>query len=227
MFKLALAGLSSSALLLGSAFASTVTFDDLAVGSVVTEIEVPGLSGVKLADVTTVTNETGKSLTVFDTNDLANPNDGDLKTPISGGQGSFNNVLIFGTPGAQPNDSRFGGTATFDFVQAVTAVSIDIIDVTGNISVTLSGPGVLYSETFAVSLDTSERGGNPNLAQTLFFGAGISGVTRLVINYTESGAFDNLELRDLPGTAVPVPGALPLMLAGLGGMAAMRRRKKA
>ncbi len=221
MLKTTAAALFSGAVLVGNALAVTVSFDELEAGSKVAAIAVPGAPGKTLATVESKDN----NLFVFDTNDEDNPNDGDLKTPISGGLGDFNNVLIFGTGGDEPNDTPDGGEATFHFEQSVTAVSIDVIDITGDVFITLldADGKVLFDEKFYVELDTKDNA-KTNLADTLFFGDdGIHNVATMVISYTESGAFDNLVLDNVE---IPVPGALPLFLAGFGGLTALRRRRR-
>lgn len=226
------AAVSSAALLTTGAMAATVTFNDLAPGSVVTELDVPGQPGVKLATVSVSNN----SVVVFDTEDTNNPNDDDLQKDIelNGVVTSFGNVLIIGSGGNTPNDRPRGGTVTFDFEKAVTAVSIDVIDITGDVEIILrdlTGTTELFRQVFNVDLDTPEDN-NPNtnnLAETLFFGPlGVTGVGQFVISYRESGAFDNLRLADIPDIdqPIPVPAALPLLVTGAAALRLAKGRKR-
>ncbi|MFC3302705.1 PEP-CTERM sorting domain-containing protein [Parvularcula lutaonensis] len=83
-------------------------------------------------------------------------------------------------------------------------------------------------ETFA----TTQRGTSRGFESELL--GGVGGVTSIMFS-PGAGADDSdgdfalagITFRPEDGTLVPVPGALPLFLAGLGGLAAARRRRKA
>lgn len=109
------------------------------------------------------------------------------------------------------DDNARGGTITFAFGNAVRLLGFDILD---DAEITVVAGGV--SNTFDVAAD----GGFGSFDLT---GLGYNNVTSLTFDFNgASGAIDNLSV-----SAVPVPAALPLLLAGIGGLAFMGRRRKA
>ena len=171
---------------------------------------------------------------VFDTN---NPTGGDtdLGSPFAPGPGnnlgslSPGNVLVIqendncnSLSCTTPDDegSRPGGQFTIEFDQAVTLNSIDFFDV----EIEESGPTDdnrislfdINDNLIALDFFTPDTGGDNQWARALF---GVDGVARIEINMGGSGAIDNIDV-----TVVPLPAALPLFVAALGGLGFMRKR---
>jgi hypothetical protein len=112
---------------------------------------------------------------------------------------------------AIPDNSRRGGVMAFVFDQMVTFSGFTIVD-DATISVTADG-GAIDIGTFSVALKEG---------YDIFCFAAVGGITSLRFDYNgDSGAIDNIMV-----SAVPVLAGLPLMLAGLGAFAALKRRRK-
>ena len=135
-----------------------------------------------------------------------------------GQDGVSGNVLILqadeqGKP--NPNDDANGGTITFTFVSGnpFSIMGFSVVD-DGDFEMLTSMDGSVG----AVNLP----GDNDTAMVSVTTGLFTPGDT-FTLNYnTDSGAFDSIVL-----DVVPVPAALPLLLAGLGGFAVLRRRRKA
>ncbi|MCY4181215.1 MAG: VPLPA-CTERM sorting domain-containing protein [Litoreibacter sp.] len=214
--------------LAASAQAAVFDFNDAAfldttVDSVTTS------DGSITATLTTKRNARGTLIdgiaAIFDTQ---NPNNG-----LSGSNGDndltegsglftgtgFGGALIISETGktagvalSPADDNASGGTITFDFGSTlVNLVSFDILD---DATVTAISNGV--SVTAIVGTD----GG---------FGTGfdlsaLTNVSTVTFDFNgASGAIDNFVVNAV--TPVPLPAGLPLLLAGLGGFALLRRRK--
>ncbi|MFK8015765.1 MAG: PEP-CTERM sorting domain-containing protein [Gammaproteobacteria bacterium] len=121
-----------------------------------------------------------------------------------------------------PDDegSRPGGQFIIEFDQAVSLNSIDFFDV----EVLETDPAEsnrislfdANGDLIALDFFTPNTGGDNQWARAFF---GVDGVSRIEINMGGSGAIDNIDV-----TVVPVPAALPLFLAALGGLGFMRKR---
>lgn len=148
--------------------------------------------------------------------------DGDLVPQADGENGVAGNVLI-----RQENGNRGNQQGALDD------------DASGNGSITftlLSGPSfsllgfsAVDDGTFSISVDgntlgTLRPGDDRATAITSFAASPILNIgDSFTVNYRGSGAVDSIGL-----APVPLPAALPLLAAGLGGLAYMgRRRKKA
>lgn len=136
------------------------------------------------------------------------------------------NILIIQEHTGDPDDEARGGVLTIELDTAVTLYTMDVMDVSldrGAFTAELYGSGGLLA-TVANAFD-GDTDGPPNYYETLVFGdaaTGIAGVTRIdVVLDRISGGVDNLVFR----TSVPEPGIAFLLVAGLTGIAARRRRR--
>lgn len=181
-----------------------------------------------------------KQLALFDSNcgpDGSNScatvnTDSDLATGASFGSDNEGRVLILnGGTDAAPNDDPSGGKFSFDFDRAVDFTSIRLLD--------LDEKGlfnkVMFTFTFADNT-TQKFKGNADLAgRTTLLNPGFPGdnsvrdirfdlanVTEVDVKFRNvSGAIASLDF----AAPVPLPAGLPLLAAGLGGLALLRRRR--
>ena len=165
---------------------------------------------------------------IFDSN---NPTGGDtdLQAPFDPGPGnnlgqiSPGNLLILqendtcdANTCTDPDDqaARPSGTITFTFAGERIVESLDFFDIEGPPAeigdVVLYGAGGNVLATFTIP----DTGGDRQWQRLVM---NVGGVVSMDVNFGGSGAIDNL-------TIVPVPAALPLMLAALGALGFARRR---
>lgn len=192
-------------------------FEDPAAGATVNAISGGGIN----ATVTTISNRAGGSnqAVIFDS---AHPtgNDSDLAAPFGPGPGvsgqlSPGNILIIAGPDngqGLPDDDAQGGTITFDFDQEVNVFGFDFFDLEEEISELVVTTGSGFASSMLVTGD----------GQYGSFSTPILGVQSLSFDFAGSGAIDNLNV-----SAVPLPAAPPLLLAALGGLAFVGRRRAA
>jgi hypothetical protein len=159
---------------------------------------------------------------IFDTN-VSDSADPDLEGDFTNAQDStdvrnFGSALIIqervNKASAIPDDERAGGSITFTFDKAIDLLSLDYLD---------------GEEGASVFANMSQIGGfgsgisGDNLFVTLGFGADAMGITQFRVDFLGSGAIGAF---DVQLSAVPIPASLPLLLAGLGGLGYMGRRRR-
>lgn len=230
--KYILAGAIGALAIAGAAHAATIVldFDDVAAGTVITN----QYAGVAISGANPPINQA----IAFDS-DSPSGGDPDLGQPMTkiggddAGGGPAENVLILSEDGdlGDPDDDAMGGIFTFDFDDAVAFLGFDAIDISdqgANLLVRLFAPDdvtQIFSFDFASAIG-AVVGDNQywSLFASVFGIDGVAGVGRAEIEITGSGAIDNVAYET---SEVPGPAALPLLLTGLAGLAAARRRKKA
>ncbi len=226
---LAIAALTSSVMALSSAHAAvqTVDFEGLARGTVVTN-QVAGIT----VSATKKNKNKPKQAMIFDTNDVSG-GDTDL-------QSDFRNIdtnklvdmgksLIISedNDSSDPDDDAKGGKFIFDFANAVSFISLDVLDINKREGATIElfdSSDVGTQTLLATISNGTKTAGDREFFTLAAAGGAINGVLQMTVTFTSSGALDNLIYDD--GNPVPVPGALPLMVSSLAGAAWMRRRRK-
>lgn len=218
MFKLTTAA-AAVFLSVGIAQAAVIDFEDFSHGDAVNSVSVGSVTAT--VSVVNPRRSVDQAL-AFDTSLTGTP-DPDLEAPFSGPIANPGKVLIIAQNRGEPNDERFGGTITFLFNQLVDFTSFAAFDAFDN-----NGPLVVSADTGQTqSFDT----GSGDRASDLFTGLNFVGIRELTFSLPGSGALDDLtfEISDFGGETpapIPVPAALPLMLAGLGGLAWVGRRRR-
>ena len=227
-----LSALAASAVLCGAASAAAITidFEGLTAGTIVDNEFSP------LATFSTVSNGSNNAAVVFNTN-APSGNDSDLAASFSDGAGaggplSPGNILIISEDArgvscdaftcSPADDEAAGGEITVTFSREVTFQGLNVFDVSdGRATFTASFFGL--NDAFITSIAAADGIGDREYQR--FANLNIEGVFKAVLTFTGSGAVDDLTF-DV--TQVPIPGALPLLLTGLGlGGLISRKRKKA
>ena len=219
---------TAAAILLGAGAvqAAVIDFEDFEHGEFVNSVSAGGVTATVTANSNRRNAEFNQAV-AFDTS-LSGTADPDLEAPFAGPEdgpaGSTNpgKVLVI-TQDGTANDERFGGTITFDFSQPINFLSFEAFD--GGIFDVTSAKGdqALFAEEVLFS---------DNVSGFLAV-EGFDGVSSLTFTFRDSGegasgAIDNLtfEVAGINPAPIPVPAALPLMLAGLGAFGFVARRRR-
>lgn len=202
-----------------AASASVIDFEGFANGAQINSVtSTDGLVSATVSATANLGNRTFVPSTarIFDT-DLNRTFDPDLEAPFTTGGLSLNpgNVLIIQEPGSGiPDDNATGGFIDFVFANTVL----------------FSGFTGLDDANFRVTAnrDTIELGSfrvpNDNGFGIFSLGSAVA-VDSLRFRFQgASGAIDDLTFDTI--APVPVPAALPLLLAGVAGLGFMKRRQK-
>lgn len=214
----------------GAASATTVTYDfeEFMNGEAVTSITRSGVT----ASVTAIGGV--DSATICNTDLTPDEcDDPDLLDPFDGVPGSWasdsddspvGNVLIVqerdtfdGSVFDPADDNASGGELIFSFNKVIELVSVTILDIERdrNIDFFLDGTELTQS-------DTSIDGVSGDNLFELFAPENFASGRLLRFDASTSFAIDNISVN-----VVPLPAGLPLLLTGLGGLALIRRRRKA
>lgn len=183
-----------------------------------------GLTGFLSVENFGDTDDPGEAR-IFDTT-LSNTADDDLEGPFTNSDGSgevrgFGKALIIqerpNLASAIADDERAGGAVTFVFDTFIDLFGISFLDGEEGATVTalMQDVGGFGSGVSGDNLFTDiDLGGS----------GGVQGISQFKVTYNGSGAIGALDIRV---SAVPLPAGLPLLLAGLGGLAALRRKRTA
>lgn len=203
----------------GAVQAAVFDFEEFTHGQTVSSVSAGGIT----ADITVDSNGAFDQAVAFDTS-LTGTEDPDLEASFGGtGPSNPGKVLIISEDGGA-DDERRGGTITFTFDQLVTLNSFSAFDGARYEVTSLMGDVFLDDDDNVVTGD--------NLSNTFEVPGfeGVQTVNFLLFNAGEgaSGAIDSIDVTPFDTVApIPVPAALPLLMAGLGGLAFVGRRRKA
>ncbi|MEM8838972.1 MAG: VPLPA-CTERM sorting domain-containing protein [Pseudomonadota bacterium] len=164
---------------------------------------------------------------IFDTtvSDADANGDTELTPPFLPGSNGFiegNIIILQDNTGAVPDDDASGGTITLTlesgpafFLENVSAIDDGFFEV---FTITGGGPAALFG-----SVDLDEVGGLPETGLITGTSTLISVGDSIVFDFNSfSGGFDSVTV-----TAVPLPAPVAMLLAAIGGLFVMARRRRA
>jgi hypothetical protein len=174
------------------------------------------------AAISVASNGAVDQAVAFDTG-LTGTADPDLEAPFGGSGSEFpGNILIISEDGGA-DDERLGGIITLNFSQPIDFVGFSAYD--GGFFEVRSARGdvLLGDEVIEVAGDNLS---NALVTEPGTF-QGVSTLEFLFMNSGEgaSGGIDDIEF-NVSVAPIPVPAALPLLAAGLGGLVLVSRRRR-
>ncbi|GFE63449.1 VPLPA-CTERM sorting domain-containing protein [Litoreibacter roseus] len=200
----------------GAASASTIDFNSFAHSDNVTSV----MSSDGLVSANVTASGGINQAWAFNTN-LTTTRDNDLEGPFDSFNGTSpdgydaGNVLIIQENlNTSADDNAGGGSITFQFAEAVTLLGFGLFD---DAVVTITS--VSGGTTFTGSLPVPAADGKYD---NFDVGSLFENVTDLTFTLDGSGAIDDLRFALTP---IPVPAALPMLLAGIGGLGLVARRR--
>ena len=250
MLKSLISVLAAGSVAMGAASAATIVLD-FEVGSErqVTAADFAGVSAIN------VTGPNAGGAFSFNTEELGGP-DGDLEQPIApavsgdilfetGGAGfiaqgdgelaadafsglGFVGIIQNNNPGVggPANDDPQGGLVEIIFDAPVIFEAIDFVDLNDAANGVVATLNLLGGGTVGFSIGGFDSVDNDPLDFASRVLATVDyTITSIQLQFNGSGAFDNLTVTEV--NEIPIPGAIWLMIAGLAGLRASTRARKA
>jgi hypothetical protein len=195
----------------GPAAASSIDFESFFAGDTVDTVTAHGVTATFFGVRNGRTDGINDAM-IFDTANVTG-GDPDLVplNSINGAPLTLGKVLILteDRDASDPDDAAQGGVITVSFDRTIRFLGIDFLD----------DEIITVSDNMGRSVTSTTT--NDNDIERI--DVDWAGVTDLTIDLDNSGAIDNLRFEVAP---VPLPGALPLLLGGMGAFAVARARRK-